>query len=271
MYENFWGLREQPFGTTPDPSFLYFSPQHEEAFARLRYAIHSRKGLAMLTGVVGTGKTTLCRGVIGQLTNTKAAVILNPKNTPVQMLKDIAYEFGFEHIPYFKRDVVALLRKFALDQLEMGNTLVILMDEAQLLSRNCLEEIRLLTNWETNKEKLYTVLLIGQPELEVRLHRIPQLNQRVVIRARLASLGEKETTEYVMHRMRVAGSPLFPFTPDSLADIHRYSAGIPRLINMICDMCLLEGYIRRTKKLDISIVQDVVKDLGGVLEDAKIQ
>ncbi|MCX5974221.1 MAG: AAA family ATPase [Coprothermobacterota bacterium] len=271
MYENFWGLREQPFGTTPDPAFLYFSPQHEEAFARIRYAIHSRKGLAMLTGVVGTGKTTLCRGVIGQLTNAKAAVILNPKNTPVQMLKDITYEFGFEHIPFYKRDVVAILRKFALDQLEIGNTLIIVMDEAQLLARNCLEEIRLLTNWETNKEKLYTVLLIGQPELEVRLRRIPQLNQRVVIRARLASLGEKETIDYVMHRLRIAGSPLFPFTPDSLADIYRYSAGIPRLINMICDMCLLEGYIRRTKKLDISIVQDVVKDLGGVLEDAKIQ
>jgi general secretion pathway protein A len=270
LYESFWGLREQPFGTTPDPSFFYPSPQHEEAEARLRYAIHSRKGLAMLTGAVGMGKTTLTREVISKMRNSRAAVILNPKSTPVQMLREIAYEFGFEQPPHYKRDIVPLLRKYALEQLEAGISLVIILDEAQLLSRDCLEEIRLLTNWETNKDKLYTVILVGQTELEGRLHKIPQLNQRVVIRARLNSLNEKETSEYISHRLRVAGAPLFPFTPDSVQEIYRYSAGIPRLINMICDMCLLEGYIRRVKKLDLLIIQDVVKDLGGVLENAKV-
>ncbi|MEI6509446.1 MAG: AAA family ATPase [bacterium] len=270
MYESFWGLREQPFGTTPDPAFLYPSQQHEEAEARIRYAIHSRKGLAMLIGAVGMGKTTLTRVVIGKLRNARAAVLLNPKVTPVQMLREICYEFGFEQVPHYKRDIISVLRKHALEQLEAGASLVVILDEAQLLSRDCLEEIRLLTNWETNKDKLYTVLLVGQPELEGRLRKIPQLNQRVVIRARLASLGEKETTEYIAHRLRTAGAPLFPFTPEAIAEIYHYSAGVPRLINMICDMCLLEGYIRRTKKLDVQIIQDVVKDLGGVLDNAKV-
>ncbi|MCR4428855.1 MAG: AAA family ATPase [Caldiserica bacterium] len=270
MYESFWGLKEQPFGTTPDPAFFYLSPQHEEALARVKYAILSRKGLAMLTGAVGTGKTTLTRALLTQMKNIKSAVLLNPKNTPTQLLKEAAYEFGFEIVPRFKREVVVLLRKFALQKLEEGIFLVIILDEAQLVSRESLEEIRLLTNWETNKEKLFTVVLVGQPELEKRLRKIPQLNQRVVIRAQLGPLNDKETLEYIVHRMRVAGAPLFPFQPDAVKEIYNYSAGIPRLINMICDMCLLEGYIRRTKTLTNQIVQDVVKDLGGVLEDAKV-
>ncbi len=271
MYESFWGLKEQPFGTTPDPAFLYLSPQHEEAFARVRYAIYSHKGLGMLTGAVGTGKTTLTRAVISQLKNAKAAVILNSRTTPAQLLKDIAYEFGFEHPPYFKRDTIALLRKFAIDQLQEEVSLVIVVDEAQLLSKEALEEIRLLTNWETNKEKLFTVILVGQPELEGKLRKIPQLNQRIVIRARLASLNERESGEYIAHRLRVAAAPIFPFSSEALHEIYQYSAGIPRLINMICDMCLLEGYIRKMKRLEVQVVLDVVQDLGGVLEDAKVQ
>lgn len=270
MYEGFWGLKEQPFGTTPDPTFLYLSPQHEEALARIKYAILSRKGLAMLTGAVGTGKTTLTRALITQMKNTKHAVLLNPKITPTQLLKDAAFEFGFELVPRFKRDVVVLLRKFALEQLGEGFYLVIILDEAQLISRESLEEIRLLTNWETNKEKLFTVILVGQPELERKLRRIPQLNQRIVIRAQLGPLNDRETLEYISHRLRVAGAPLFPFQPEAINEVYHYSAGIPRLINMICDMCLLEGYIRRTKTLTSEIVKDVVKDLGGVLEDAKV-
>jgi general secretion pathway protein A len=270
LYENFWGLKEQPFGTTPDPAFLYLSPQHEEAFARIKYAILSRKGLAMLIGAVGTGKTTLSRALISQLKNTKHAVVLNPKNTPTQLLRDIAYEFGFDYVPRYKRDIIVILRKFALEQLQEGLYLVIILDEAQLLSREALEEIRLLTNWETNKEKLFTIVLIGQPELERKLRKIPQLNQRIVIRAQLGPLNDRETTEYIAYRLRVAGAPLFPFQPDAVKEIYHYSAGIPRLVNMICDMCLLEGYIRRTKTLTNQIVEDVVKDLGGVLEDAKV-
>lgn len=270
MYEDFWGLREQPFGTTPDPAFLYLSPQHEEALARIKYAIFSRKGLAMLIGAIGTGKTTVSRALISQLKNTKSAVVLNPKSTPTQLLKEIAYEFGFDNPPYFRRDNIALLRKFALDELQQNNYLAIILDEAQLLSREALEEIRLLTNWETNKAKLLTVVLVGQPELEKRLRKIPQLNQRVVIRASLGPLNDQETFNYIVHRLKVAGAQLFPFRTEAIQEIYKYSAGIPRLINMICDMCLLEGYIRRTKVITEEIVFDVAKDLGGVLEDAKV-
>lgn len=244
MYHEFFGFRDKPFGKTPNPAYLYESPQHREALARLEYAVEEKE-LAVLTGEIGSGKTTLSRALIDRLGESRPVVlIINPRLSPSQLLRTIATGLGLTP-RHFRNDLLDQIHTRLFELYEEGREPVVLIDEAQLIpTRATFDEIRLLTNFQLDEQNLLSVVLIGQPELEQRLsHRsLSALSQRVGIRYALSALDKKETALYIEHRIRKAGGAKNPFTPDAIDRIHILSGGIPRLINTLCNTALLDAF-----------------------------
>jgi general secretion pathway protein A len=269
MYTSFYGLAEKPFAITPDPRYLYLSERHAEALAHLLYGINESGGFIQLTGEVGTGKTTVVRTLLSRVPHhADVAVILNPRVTPVEFLLTICEELGLS-IADADRDsvkqMVDALNRRLLNAHAEGRRIIVLVDEAQNLSIDVLEQVRLLTNLETPTQKLLQIILIGQPELRELLDRtdLRQLAQRITGRYHLMPLSREETQGYVRHRLRVAGATQDIFTPGALVELHRLSQGIPRVINVACDRALLGGYTQETKKITASLVRRAAGEVYG--------
>lgn len=267
MYKKFYNLKEKPFNITSDPSFLFLSKRHKEAFSHLIYGIEDRKGFLEITGEVGTGKTTLCRALLNKLDgNTKTAFVLNPDLSQLQLLQVIIEDFGLQVEKKSKMHIFNQLNKFLLDQLACGNNVVLIIDEAQNLKPPVLEQIRLLSNLETEKEKLFQIVLVGQPELHKRLDspQLRQLRQRIAVRYHILPLEKDETEDYITHRLAVAGSVGdIIFEDRAINLIYGYSNGVPRLINLVCDKALLLGFVLETKKINVDIVMKSIKEIEG--------
>lgn len=246
MYEAHFGLTEKPFTLTPNPKFLYLSRTHQEALAHLRYGLENRVGFIAVTGEVGTGKTTILRSLFNQLDEMqyRLALVFNPCLTPLELLRAINREFG---VSAAGPDTLALiddLNSFLLEENRSGKTPVLVIDEAQNLGADVLEQIRLLSNLETEHDKLMQIVLVGQPELDSLLDRyeLRQLAQRIAVRSRLEPLNSAETSAYVQHRLEVAGVFGGLFDGAALMAVYRWTRGLPRLINLLCDRALLCAY-----------------------------
>ena len=268
MYRNFFGFSERPFDLTPDPKFLYLSRVHIEALASLTYGIHERRGLIVIVGEVGTGKTLLLNAALDRLDeNTRVAHIFNTDLTFNQMLHMALVELGLARPDETLTKVEALhrLNNFAIKQLPWGRNVALIVDEAQNLDRSCMENLRLLSNLETHKHKLVQIVLSGQPELDTKLNQpeLRQLAQRISLRRYIAPLSEQETYEYIQHRLTIAnyrGSSLF--SPRAQQLIWQYSGGIPRKINILCDNALLIGYGLRKNIIKAPVVEEAINDLS---------
>ena len=265
MYQVFYGLREKPFHVTADPAFLYPSRHHQEALNQLRYGIGERLGFLMITGEVGTGKTTLAKALVNELASpTKTALILNPNFSGGQLLKVILQDFGLELRGSTRGEMIQILEQFLLSQASQGGVAVVIVDEAQALSSSALEQVRLLSNVETPKAKLLQIVLVGQPELEDRLatdRRLRALGQRIAVRCQIHPLAEDEVASYIEHRLRVAGGQGFPqFTAGAIHLIAHTSQGIPRRINLLCDRALLAGFVRESHSIDESMIEDSIPE-----------
>jgi general secretion pathway protein A len=266
MYNKFYGFREAPFNITPDPRFLFYSERHKEAFNHLTFGVKQRKGFIQITGEVGAGKTTLCRAFLESLdAGHRTALILNPVMTETQLLRTILAEFGLK-APRDRVSCLAALNDFLLEQMEEGRDVLLVIDEAQDLSIELLEQVRLLSNLETDQRKLLQIVLIGQPELRELLDRksMRQLRQRITVRYHLDPLTRYETRFYIQHRLQVAGANSVPaFNSAAVLLIHRYSKGIPRLINAVCDKTLLAGFAAGSELLKGRHVMRAVRELEG--------
>lgn len=269
MYTSFFGLQEKPFAITPDPRYLYLSERHAEALAHLLYGINEAGGFIQLTGEVGTGKTTVIRSLLEQLpVHADVALILNPRITPAEFLLTICEELHV-HVPDSGRGstktLMDLLGRHLLDTHARGRRVVLIVDEAQNLSTDTLEQVRLLTNLETATTKLLQIILIGQPELRALLDQpeLRQLAQRITGRYHLDPLSAAETAGYVKHRMRVAGATAEVFTPSALREIHRLSGGIPRVINVICDRVLLGAFTQEDHRAGSALVRQAASEVYG--------
>jgi len=269
MYLSFFGLNEKPFAITPDPRYLYLSERHAEALAHLLYGINESGGFIQLTGEVGTGKTTVVRTLLSRIPHhADVAVILNPRVTPVEFLLTICEELGLG-IADADRDsvkqMVDALNRRLLSAHAEGRRIIVIVDEAQNLTTEVLEQVRLLTNLETPTQKLLQIILIGQPELRELLDRteLRQLAQRITGRYHLEPLSREETLGYVRHRLRVAGAAGEIFTPGALAEVHRLSTGIPRVINVTCDRALLGAYTQDTRKVTAALVRLAASEVYG--------
>jgi general secretion pathway protein A len=267
MYEAYYSLEDPPFVLTPDPRFLLRSKGHHEILAALLYGITSQKGLMALVGDVGTGKTTLCRALLRDLPDhIQSALLLNPHLSDVDLIATLLDDLGVERRGSTKGELMATLSQHLLAAGSEGKTVLVIVDEAQQMSVECLEQVRILSNLETPTRKLLQILLVGQPELEakLRLNELRQLDQRIGIRCYLKPLPRKETYRYVEHRMRVAGLPgALPFTRGALAQIYKFSHGIPRVINLVCDRALMAGYSSRVREITPRLVTSAARNLEG--------
>ena len=267
MYENFYGLRENPFNVTPDPQYIFLGENHREAMAQLLYGVREKKGFIVITGEVGTGKTTLIHYLLEKFegnNHTKAAFLFNPKLTVHDFIQYILEDLGVGAQGQTKGEYLHHLHRYLINAYRKDERVVLIVDEAQALSPELLEEIRLLSNLETSKSKLLQILLVGQPELDKMLsqHWFRQLRQRINMRYHLQPLSEKETTEYIEKRLRIAGAQEPLFTEKAIKEIYRRSGGIPRLINILCDNSLLNGYALDQKIVNEKSVKEVAKDLN---------
>ena len=265
MYKEFYGLRANPFNVNPDPRYLFLTRHTEEALACLTYGIQSRKGFVLLTGEVGTGKTTLINKLLEWLRLQQVATtfIFNSRLNTVQFLDYMMADFGIPSDSKAKSQVLLRLYNWLLDRYRAGETAVLIVDEAQNLTDEVLEEIRMLTNLETFTEKLLQIVLVGQPELEQKLKQphLRQLRQRLTLRAKTHPLTLEETKAYVQQRLRIAGSSGQQiFDPDSLLAIHRYSNGIPRVINLLCEHCLVSAFVDQQRVVGPAVVEVVARD-----------
>jgi len=268
MYEEFYGLAEPPFRITPDPRYLFFSRRHREAYEHVLFGITRRKGFIQLTGEVGAGKTTLCRKLLEELDGetVATALILNPVMTGIQLLRSVLSELGLEGRGNDRVRLLDRLNRYLLEQAGAGRDVVLFVDEAQDMSDELLEEVRLLSNLETDDRKLLQIVLVGQPELRTKLDRaaLRQLRQRILVRTHLGALDRRETEAYILHRLAVAGGNGRPtFSPWALRAIHRYSAGVPRRINAVGDTTLLAGYVDGADHLRRRHVRRAVRELEG--------
>jgi len=265
MYESFFGFREKPFGVAPDPRYLYFSPTHQEALAHLIYGVSERKGFIVLSGEVGTGKTTLIRALLDRLDQSfQVAYVFNPKLSVTDFFKSICHDFYLRVEGHSKIDYLTTLHGFLTESQRKKKTVTLIVDEAQNLDTPLFEEIRMLTNLETEEEKLLQVVLVGQPELTDQLEQseLWQLKQRVSMRYRLLPLNCQETGEYIRTRMGIADAKrLDCFTERAIKKIYEYSGGVPRLINNICDNALLVGYARDEPIINEETIRESVDDL----------
>ena len=267
VYLEYYGLTEPPFDITPNPRFLFYSAKHREAFNHLLYGIRERKGFVQMTGEVGAGKTTLCRAMLEQLDRRYAtALILNPIMSADELVKAIALEFGLPVNGLDRLDTLAVINNFLLHQVEHGKETVLIIDEAQDLTDELLEQVRLLSNLETDNRKLLQIILFGQPELRERINnpRLRQLRQRITVRYHLPPLSRQEVNQYVRHRLHVSGGNGTPyFTRPALWRVHRYSQGIPRLVNAVCDKALLAGFVQQQTRIGYRMVGQAVRELEG--------
>src|SRR5512144_1777363 len=280
MYERHFGLKQRPFSIAPDPRYLFMSERHREALAHLLYGVKGGGGFVLLTGDIGAGKTTVCRCFLGQLPDRcNVAYIFNPKLTVEELLRTVCAEF---HIPYRHegpgvptvKDYVDALNEFLLRTHAVRQNSVLIIDEAQNLSTDVLEQLRLLTNLETNERKLLQIILIGQPELRAMLARpeMEQLAQRVVARYHLEALTEKETAHYVRHRLTIAGlHQANPFDQRAIRRIFRYSRGVPRRINLLCDRALLGAYASSKAAVDSGIIDKAAEEVLDAVDFGKIR
>ena len=269
MYLEYYGLTEPPFDITPNPRFLFYSAKHREAFNHLLYGIRERKGFVQLTGEVGAGKTTLCRAMLEALEGQFAtALILNPIMTSEELVKAVATEYGLPINGLDRLDTLAVINHFLMQQAERGQDTVLIIDEAQDLTDELLEQVRLLSNFETDNRKLLQIVLMGQPELRDRLNnpKLRQLRQRITVRYHLPPLSRYEVNHYIQHRLQVAGAKGAPyFTQPALWRVYSYSQGIPRLLNAVCDKALLAGFVSQQEKIDYRMIGRAVKELEGNL------
>jgi general secretion pathway protein A len=265
MYTAFYGLREKPFTLLPDPRYLFLADSHREALAHLLYGIDQAEGFICITGEVGTGKTTLCRTLLDRLGGeTEVAFLFNPSQSGIELLQDIHAEFGLEAIGRSRSDLTAELNQFLFYKKSDQRRVLLIIDEAQNLSESTLEQVRLLSNLETQSSKLIQILLLGQPELDRKLDssELRQLRQRISVRWQLHPLTPKETRAYVRHRMHVAaGAERDVFTDAALREIHRRTGGVPRLVNVLCDRALLAGYVARASRIGPAIVRQAAKEI----------
>jgi type II secretory pathway predicted ATPase ExeA len=265
MYKEFFGLRANPFNVNPDPRYLFLTRHTEEALACLTYGIQSRKGFVLLTGEVGTGKTTLTNKLLEwlRLQQVATAFIFNSRMNVPQFLDYMMTDFGVTCESKAKSQILMKLYNWLLDRYRAGETAVLIVDEAQNLSDEVLEEIRLMTNLETFTEKLLQIVLVGQPELEQKLKQshLRQLRQRLTLRAKTHPFTVEETKAYVAQRLRIAGSNGQQiFSPEALAAVHRYSDGIPRVINLLCEHCLVSSFVDHQKVIHANTVDAVARD-----------
>jgi len=283
MHEEYYGFSDKPFSLTPDPKYLYKSESHANAFDLLQYAIRRREGFVVITGDIGTGKTTLCRAILEQLDRkTFTALVLNPFLSEEDLLRVILQDFGVVSREEIKRgrlagvtkqELIETLNEFLLSLLPLGAGALLIIDEAQNLPRQVLEQIRILSNLETNREKLLQIVLVGQLNLKdlLRSPELRQLDQRVSIRYELKPLTREETAAYVAHRLTIAGGgAAVSFAPRALDLVHQYTDGIPRLINLLCDRALLGGYSARTNRITPEIVAAAAKGVDLVASSESI-
>jgi general secretion pathway protein A len=268
MYLEHFGLREPPFTIAPNPRYLYMSERHREALAHLLYGLGEGGGFVQLTGEVGTGKTTLCRCMLEQLPpSVDVALILNPRLTSLELLQAICDELGVAYPAETtsSKVLVDVLYRYLLEAHGRGRRTVIVVDEAQALSTEVLEQVRLLTNLETTREKLVQIILIGQPELGRLLGRedLRQLAQRITARYHLAPFSEPETVAYIRHRLQVAGRTRGLFTEPAMRRVHGHSGGVPRLVNVICDRALLGAFAHQKGHVDTRMVARAAVEVGG--------
>jgi len=266
MYNKFFGFREKPFKLVPNPAYFYLSKSHEEAMAHLNYAISQGDGFVEITGEVGTGKTTLCRAFLESLNGTvEAAYIFNPKLGPKQLLKTINEEFGINTAGDDTKDLIDRLNAFLMQKKASGKKIILLIDEAQNLNRNVLEQLRLLSNLETNRDKLLQIILVGQPELSEILnsHALRQVGQRITLSYQLRPLTLTECKEYIHYRIGIAAQKTaIKFDRSAYRQIYKYSKGIPRLINIVCDRALLTAFVLNQFKITTRIAKESIKELA---------
>ncbi len=267
MYEAFYGLTEKPFNLTPDPRFLCLSGKHKEAFSHLLYGIMSRSGFIMISGEIGTGKTTICRYLLSKLDlDTEVAFVFNPTLSPEELLRTINQDFGIDTQADTVKGLIDELNTYLLDRYAQGKNCVLVIDEAQDLEPRVLEQIRLLSNLETETAKLLQIILIGQPELPemLELPELRQLNQRITARYHLEPLNSEETMQYIAFRLRIAGARnSVKFTKSALSEIYRFSKGTPRVINAVCDRALLIGFTLELREFDRTIIRRAIHEIRG--------
>jgi len=265
MYKVFFGLKDNPFNVNPDPRFLYFTKEIEEALSGLKYGVQNRKGFITLTGEVGTGKTTLVNRLLDWLHGQKVrtAFLFNSRMNTSQLFDFILAEFGITCESRNKSQQLMRLNQWLLDRFRAGETTVLIVDEAQNLTYPVLEEIRLLTNLETSTEKLLQIVLSGQPELEekLKLPQLRQLRQRIMLRCKTTPLSKEQTHDYIVERLRIAGaSGELIFSAEAVETIHKYSVGIPRVVNLLCEHSLINAYVDQQRPISAKVVEDVAHE-----------
>jgi general secretion pathway protein A len=267
VYLAFYGLKVSPFDITPNPRFLFHSSKHREAFNHLLYGIRERKGFVQLTGEVGAGKTTLCRALLEKLDgHYSTALILNPVLNADELMRAIATEYGLQVKGLDRMETNAAISDFLLKQALAGKETVLIVDEAQNLTEDLLEQVRLISNIETDDRKLLQIVLMGQPELRDRLnsHKLRQLRQRITVRYHLKPLTRNEVGQYIHHRLALAGSNGMPtFSMPAIWRVFGYSQGIPRLVNAVCDKAMLAGYVERSNVINYRMVGRAIQELEG--------
>lgn len=270
MYLSYFNLKSHPFSITSDPSFLFFSKRHREAFDHLLFGIKNRLGFIEITGEIGCGKTTLCRALLNSLgSDTKTAFIFNSSLTETQLLQTLLSDLGVDPSGKNRYELFSELNRFLIEQLALGNNVVLIIDEAQNLSIRLLEQVRMLSNLETEKEKLIQIILAGQPELRDKLNEpaLKQLRQRIAVRYHLGPLSREELGGYIQHRLAMAGSSegRLEFTDDALDRIYAYTKGVPRLINIVCDKALLLSFVRETIRITGEMIQESITEIEGAM------
>ena len=269
MYLDYYQLKELPFNVTPDPRFLFFAPRHREAFELVRYGIEHRKGFIVLCGEVGSGKTTLCRAVLASLpTQVQAALVLNPLLTATQLIRALLQDLGLPSDSRDRLKLIDLLNQHLLARAREGMNVAVIIDEAQNLAPEAMEQVRLLSNLETDQHKLLQIVLAGQPELKARLAlpELRQLRQRILVSCELEPLDEAEVAHYLAFRLGVAGAATPDlFEPPAIRLVHRHSGGIPRLINALADRALMAGFVAAVTRIGKKEVVRALEDLGDLL------
>lgn len=274
MYEKFYGFSEKPFNTTPDSKFFFPSPKHTEALNSMFYAVTERKGFVVITGEIGAGKTTITRALTHKFgVTTKIALITNTHLTTRELIEEILDDLEVSYRPGTKRKMLAQLNDYLIQQAAEDINVVVLIDEAQNLSPKVLEEVRMLSNLETEKDKLIQIILVGQPQLKRKLERpdLEQFKQRIAVYYHLNPLDRQETEEYIRHRLKVVSNGTSPelFTGAAFDAVYKYSRGTPRLINLICDSALLSGYVEETKLITDRMIDEVMKE-RRILEEEQL-
>jgi len=264
MYYEFYGVKSTPFNITCDPQFFFESASHREALSALLYGVQEKKGIILITGEVGTGKTTLCKAFLEKIpSQVKTSLILNPYFSEVGLLQAIIEDFGLEFIKKSRSSIIKKLNSFLIEVNSSGGNAVLIIDEAQNLTSRQLEQVRLLSNLETAKEKLLQIILCGQPELSEKLGRfnLRQIHQRIFVKHKLIPLKKEEVQGYVEFRLKAAGASGVDILPESYRVIYDFSKGVPRLINMLCDRALLLGFVNEGRVFSPEVFTSCIKEL----------